>query len=368
MLMPRTHEPRQDRRLPRGVVVAQGGSVLPDRLPARRAGVPGRLPVWLPGLALAAGAGAVALVVHAAVPALGATLVAVALGLGAAASGRLPGWARPGLGAAARGVLRVGVALLGLQLVVPEVAALGWGVLLVVAGVVGLGIGVTLAVGRRLGVPPDQALLVACGFSICGAAAVAALDGVRRSRSEDVARVVALVVVCGSAAMVVVPLVGTALGLPAGATAAWAGASVHEVGQVVVAGGLLGGAALQVAVAVKLGRVLLLAPVLAVVAARTRRDVRAHADGAVRRPPLVPGFVVAFCALVVVRAFLPLPVGVLDVAAQVQAAALATAMFALGCSLDPEVLRRTGRPLVVLAGVATVVVALLGLPAAYVVR
>lgn len=323
---------------------------------------PGALSGALPGLLLAGGAGAVALAVHAAVPALGATLVAVALGLAAAASGRLPQVVRPGLGTASRGVLRVGVALLGLQLVLEDVLALGWPVVAVVVGVVALGITATLAVGRVLDVPPDQALLVACGFSICGAAAVAALDGVRRSRAEDVARVVALVVVCGSVAMLAVPLLGTVLGLPPASTAAWAGASVHEVGQVVVAGGLLGGAALEVAVAVKLGRVLLLAPVLAVVAVRARRT----APG-VRRPPLVPAFVIAFVALVALRAAVPLPDGLLASAGAVQAAALATAMFALGCSLDPGALRRTGRPLVLLALAATGVVGLLGLPAAYLV-
>ncbi|WKN48181.1 YeiH family protein [Nocardioides sp. Arc9.136] len=330
----------------------------------------------LPGLALAGTAGAAALAVHALVPPLGATLVAVVLGFAAAASGRLPAAVRPGLAAAARGVLRVGVALLGLQLVLGEVLALGWPVLAVVLGVVVLGISATLLVARLLGVPPEQGLLVACGFSICGAAAVAALDGVRRSRAEDVARVVALVVVCGSAAMLAVPLVGAALGLSAEGTGAWAGASVHEVGQVVVAGGLAGGAALQVAVAVKLGRVLLLAPVLAVVALRTRREPHPdHADHhpgraehhPVHRPPLVPAFVLAFVGLVLLRALVPLPEVVLGAAGQVQAAALATAMFALGCSLDPAALRRTGRPLVVLALAASGCVALLGLPAAFLV-
>ncbi|MDN4173480.1 putative sulfate exporter family transporter [Nocardioides sp. SOB77] len=319
----------------------------------------------VPGLALAGAAGGAALAAHAAVPALGATLVAVLLGLAAAASGRLPAAVRPGLATAARGVLRTGVALLGLQLVLAEVVALGWPVLLVVVGVVALGIAGTLLAARLLGVPPEQGLLVACGFSICGAAAVAALDGVRRGRAEDVARVVALVVVCGSVAMVGVPLLGALLGLSPVSTGAWAGASVHEVGQVVVAGSILGGAALQVAVAVKLGRVLLLAPVLAVVAVRARRE---HTpDSPVRRPPLVPGFVLVFVALVVLRAVVPLPDVALGAAAQVQSAALATAMFALGCSLDPVALRRTGRPLLALAAAATAVVTLLGLPAAYLV-
>lgn len=308
-----------------------------------------------PGLALAAAGGGVALLVHAAVPALSPTLVAIGLGMLLAAGGGAASSMRPGLRVASRQVLRLGVALLGLQLVLPEILALGWPVLLVAATVVVLGIAGTLALARPLGVPPEQALLVACGFSICGAAAVGAVEGVRRSREEDVATVVSLVVVCGSAAMLVLPLGAAALGFTPAAAGAWAGASIHEVGQVVVAGGLVGGLALQVAVAVKLARVLMLAPVLAVISYRSRREAGV-------RPPLVPAFVVAFLACAVVGAALPVPV--LGAATVVQNGALATAMFALGSSLDLGTLRRTGTPLLALAAAATGLVALLGLPAA----
>lgn len=310
----------------------------------------------VPGLALAAGGGAAALLVHAAVPALSPTLVAIVLGMLLAARGGAASSMRPGLRVASRQLLRLGVALLGLQLVLPEILALGWPVLLVAATVVLLGIAGTLALARPLGVPPEQALLVACGFSICGAAAVGAVDGVRRSREEDVATVVSLVVVCGSVAMLALPLGAVALGFTPAAAGAWAGASIHEVGQVVVAGGLVGGLALQAAVAVKLARVLMLAPVLAVISYRSRSTGM--------RTPLVPAFVVAFVACALVRGAVPAPV--LEVAAVAQGAVLAMAMFALGSGLEVAVLRRTGRPLLALAGGATLLVTVLGLPAALV--
>ncbi|MEP9363368.1 putative sulfate exporter family transporter [Nocardioides sp. CN2-186] len=313
----------------------------------------------LPGLALAALGGGAALLGHAFVPVLSPTLIAIVLGIVVAATGRLGDPSRPGLKVASRQVLRVGVALLGLQLLLPEIVALGWPMLVVIGGVVVVGIVGTLGLGRLLGVPAERALLVACGFSICGAAAVAAVEGVRRSKDEDVATVVSLVVVFGSAAMLGLPLLAVGVGFDPTAAGAWSGASIHEVGQVVVAGGLVGGAALQVAVAVKLGRVLMLAPVLAVISYRSRRT-------AVTRPPLVPAFVLAFVACAAVRTFLPVPAVVLDAAGWVQAGALATAMFALGCGLEPAALRRTGRPVLVLAAGATALVALLGLPAAFV--
>lgn len=343
-----SHESWPNRGLPRQRCTGNGGG-----MPTART----------PGLALALAGGAVATLVHLLVPVLSPTLVGIALGmvvgLGLSSAERTGAVVRPGLHVASRRVLRFGVALLGLQLVLGDIVGLGWPVLLVVAGVVGVGIVGTLALGRLLGVPAETGLLVACGFSICGAAAVAGVEGVRESRDEDVATVVSLVVVWGSVAMLVVPLLASVLGLGPVAAGAWSGASIHEVGQVVVAGGLIGGAAVQVAVVVKLGRVLLLAPVLAVLSYRTRRST---AGG---RPPVVPGFVLAFLALVVLRSVLPLPGAVLGLAADVQAGAFADAMFALGCGVDPSVLRRTGRPVLLLAGGATLLVTGLGLPAAY---
>ena len=316
----------------------------------------------LPGLSLAVGGGAVALLVHGLVPVLSPTLVGIVLGLALATAGLVRDPVEPGLRVASRRLLRVGVALLGLQLVLADILRLGWPVLLVVVAVVVVGIVGTLALARVLGVPAETGLLVACGFSICGAAAVAAVQGVRRSRDQAVATVISLVVLFGSVSMLVLPALSRLLGLGDAASGAWSGASIQEVGQVVVAGGLLGGAALQVAVVVKLGRVLLLGPVLAVLSWRSRRTA---APG--QRPAPVPLFVVGFAVCVAARSFLPIPAEVLDLAGRVQAFTLAAAMFALGCALSPAALRATGRPVLLLAGGATLLVAVVGLPAAFLV-
>lgn len=322
----------------------------------------------LRGLALVALGTAVALLGHRFVPGLSPALLAVAVGVVAAFAG-LPQRSAPGLQFASRHVLRAGVALLGLQLILGDIAGLGWPLLLVILAVVVCGIGGTLLLGRLLGVDSQAALLIACGFSICGAAAVAAVDGVRPGaqhlagrREEDVARAVSLVVLCGSAVMLGLPLLAHLAGFDATRAGAWAGASIQEVGQVAVAGGLLGGTALQIAVVVKLGRVLLLAPVLLVVSAG-----RADEGPRNRRIPIVPGFVVVFVALVVLRAVVPVPHELLAWAAWVQQAALAAGMVALGAGLSPQVVRTTPGRVLALGVAAAVLVGLVGLTAAFVV-
>lgn len=340
-----------------------------------------REPRALPGLAVALGAAAVALLVHAWIPPASPALVALVVGLGLAVVGA-PASLRPGLSVAAKGVLRVGVALLGLQLVLADVLALGWPVLVVVVAVVAGGLGGVAVLGRALGIDRESVLLVAAGFSICGAAAIAAVDGVRRSTTATgspeaaaaVARAVSLVVVFGSAAMLALPAIGSLLGLSAIESGAWSGAAVQEVGQVVVAGGLVGGAALQVAVVVKLARVLLLAPVLVLLSVDLRsRPTDRPGEGSeghrlrARRAPVVPFFVVAFVALVALRSSVDVPAPALVAAAWVQQVALAAGMAAVGSALSPAALRSTGARLVALGALATALVALLGLPAAYLV-
>lgn len=285
-------------------------------------------------------------------------LVAIILGAVVANTGVLPSRTTPGIGFVAKRILRVGVALLGLQLVVGDILGLGLGMVVVIVAVVVVGIGATLLIGRWLGIGLTQRLLIACGFSICGAAAVAAADGVIDADESETASAVGLVVLFGTLMIPVVPLAGRLLGMPDHEIGLWAGGSIHEVAQVVAAGGAIGGAALTVAVLVKLGRVLLLAPVLAVISLwmRRRHDVPTSSSPSAR-PPIVPLFVATFLALALLRSTGAVPTGVVDVVHTAQSVALTMAMFALGCGVRMAALRRGGARPLILAALSTVVVA-----------
>lgn len=130
-----------------------------------------------------------------------------------------------------------------------------------------IGVAVTLvsvwALSRWSGVGADLAVLLASGYAVCGASAIAAVSGVRGADEEDVAFAVAVVTVFGSLSVVVLPLVAGWLGFGAEPPGAWIGASVHDVGQVVAAASTAGPHALAVAVVVKLCRVAMLAPLVA---------------------------------------------------------------------------------------------------------
>lgn len=244
-------------------------------------------------------------------------------------------------------MLRFAVVLLGLQLGVQQLLHLGAGGAAVVVVTVATTFAGTQLLGRLLGVPPARALLIATGFSICGASAVAAMEEVAGGDEDDTGVAVALVTLCGSLAILLLPALRVPLGLDPAAFGSWVGASVHDVGQTVATANRVPGA-LSYAVVVKLSRVILLAPLVAGVAVLQRRracTATASAPGtasSARRPPLLPLFVAGFLASIALASTGVLPASVLHVAEVAQGLLLAAALFGLGTGIHLTVLRRTG--------------------------
>ncbi|MBY4568993.1 YeiH family protein [Gordonia sp. PS3] len=307
----------------------------------------------VPGLLICGAVALAATGITLLLPAVSPLLLAIVIGAVVANVVRLPAAAAPGLTLASKTLLRIGVALLGLQLVLGDVLGLGFGMILVVVAIVVGGIVGGLLIGRALGIPFARRLLIACGMSICGAAAVAAVDGVVEADDEDTATAVGTVVIFGTLMIPAIPLFSNAMGLSDEVAGLWAGGSIHEVAQVVAAGGMIGGGALTVAVVVKLARVMMLAPVVTVLSIRQRRATGV----AGKRPPIVPLFVVGFVACAILRSTGGLPSAVISVGHEAQVVLLTIAMAALGLGVRMEVMRRVGWRPFVQAALTTVLVA-----------
>jgi uncharacterized integral membrane protein (TIGR00698 family) len=309
--------------------------------------------IHLPGIALAGVGLAVAALLHHAVPAVGEVTFCVVLGALAANLNLIPKACTPGLKFAGKRLLRAAVALLGLSVSAGAVVALGLPTIAMVIVTLVVTFFVTGLVGRWWGLGSARSLLLATGFAVCGASAIAAMQSTADADEEDVAVTVALVTLCGTAAMLVLPLLQSPLGLTGHQMGVWVGASIHDVGQVVGAASAAGAGALAVAVVVKLTRVLMLAPVVAVAGVRRRRALRRSSTSR-SRPPVVPLFVAAFVGCVILRTTGTLPQGVLDVAGQVQSAAIGMALFGMGSGVHFPTLLRRGRAEAGLAVLATV--------------
>ena len=310
----------------------------------------------LPGLAATGAAVVVAWFVNRTVPEIAPLTAAVVLGVIVGNLRILPASTKPGLAFSAKRVMRLAIALLGVKLALSQVLGLGWQTLVVVLVVVGATFFGTQWLGRRMGLPGDQPLLIATGFSICGASAVAAMNGVTDSEEEDVVTAVALVTLCGSLAIAVLPLLHHPLGLDPLQFGRWAGASVHDVGQVVAVAQTAGPLALTQAVVVKLMRVALLAPLVTGVALARRRRQGAAAVGG-RRPAPVPLFLVGFLGCVALRSTDVVSASLAAGIGTVDDLLMAAALFALGMTVDIRSLVRTGRKALLLGLASWVTIA-----------
>lgn len=273
----------------------------------------------------------------------------VVIGAVAGNLGLVPSRARPGLTFSARTFLRVGVVLLGLQLAIGDVAQLGGrGMLAVLAAVTVTFFGCR-ALARRMGLSEGMGLLVATGYSICGVSAVSAMKDVAGADDDDAAYAIGLVTLCGSLSIVVLPLLGRLFNLSDGLFGAWTGAAVHDVAQVVAtASAWQSDVALQSAVVVKLTRVVLLAPLVAIVALSRRRAAARSGEGtdSGKRPPLVPPFVAGFLIAVAVASTGWLSSDVEQTAKTIERVLLTTALVGLGAGVDVRRMARLGgRPL-----------------------
>lgn len=332
-----------------------------------------------PGLALSIAATGLAFTIHAVLPAIPAMTLAVALGLLSAnipgAAVLTAGRARPGLDFAGKHLMRAGIVLLGLKVSIWDVLGLGWLSLLLIAAVVLVSFAGTYGLARLLRLPVEAALLIATGFSICGASAIGAMAAVRRIKHQDTVLPVALVTLCGTLAIGVLPLLMHPLNLNPEQFGAWTGASVHDVGQVVATAQTAGTAALAIAVVVKLTRVVLLAPIAAAAGLHQRfHHVRQRANGSVpagtevdgKFPPIVPLFVLGFMAMVALRSLGWASPVILESAAVVQDILLATALFGLGSAVRVRTLIHTGGRAVLVALGSWLIIASLGLGAAWI--
>lgn len=325
-----------------------------------------------PGILLCASIGAFSLLLSAHVSNLSPMLVAILAGVIARNLMPVPKGLEPGIAFSAKTILRWGVVLLGLQISVSQIASLGLGVLAIVLVAVGLTFTVTLLAGRLLKVDSELTMLIASGFSICGAAAVAGMQGTLRAKGEKVAAAVALVVLFGTLMIAIGPLIASAMGWQGTPAGVFIGASTHEVAQVVAGAGItgdslhVGDAVLEAAVPVKLARVALLAPVIIAAGwlhSRGLRSAGGQAREGGKKPPILPLFVVGFLLMIVVASVNVVPSNALDTVKHIQQFLLADAMFALGLGVHIKSLIALGaRPLILglLSTCTIIAIALVG--------
>jgi len=266
---------------------------------------------YLPGLAICATASLAAmwLADH-----YGFPLILLGLLFGLALSfASEDGRTHAGLDFAARHGLRLGIVVLGLQITVMQVAALGWLAFAGLALVMLAAFGSAIMASRLIGEGREAGVLAGGATAICGASAALALYGIIGPRRLDPTRfsiVLVGVAMASAIAMTVYPVLAQILGLSDAQAGFLIGASVHDVAQAIGAGFSFSDPAGADATIVKLARVAMLAPIVALVAIWLGRSDDGQSEQPLWRKIAVPWFILGFLALVGVNSMIEVPLAV----------------------------------------------------------
>ena len=250
-----------------------------------------------------------------------------------------PRW-NAGIDFGARLVLELAVALLGASVSLTMIAGAGLALFGAVACLVGLGIASSYGLGRLFGLPPRMATLIACGNSICGNSAIAAVAPVIGADGEDVTSAIAFTAILGVGVVLGLPPLDVALQMSPRGFGVFAGLTVYAVPQVLAATAPVSAVSVQVGALVKLARVLMLGPVVVTLALMAPKAVACPI-----RPPLhrlAPWFILAFLGLAAARSAGAIPTAWLAPIAHAAGALTSLSMAGLGLGVDARMIARAG--------------------------
>lgn len=291
---------------------------------------------------------------HYATPAM---LLALLLGIAVSFLGE-EGKTVSGIAFSARTLLRLGIAFLGVRVSMMLMVGLGWDLIALVVGGVVATICFGLVVARLFGHKWRFALLTAGSVAICGASAAMAISAIlpRDDRSEErLIFTVMGVTVLSTIAMIAYPIFAKFLELDSVQAGVFLGGTIHDVAQVVGAGFSISEQTGDTATLVKLMRVAMLAPIVLMASLMIRSFAELPTDGS--RPPLLPGFVVAFLGLALLNSFGLIPVVISDTLSQVSRWLLLTAIAAVGMKTNLKQVLAVGGAAIALIIVETLFIA-----------
>jgi len=260
-----------------------------------------------------------------------------------------------GIAFSAKTLLEIAVVMLGASVSVATVLALGPLLLVGIAAVVAVAIAASYGIGRAFGLPQRMAILIACGNSICGNSAIAAVAPVIGADSDDVASSIAFTAVLGVVVVLGLPFLVPVLTLSLTQYGVLAGLTVYAVPQVLAATLPIGALSNQVGTVIKLVRVLMLGPVvlgLSLITSRLRDETDEPApnvtagDRPARDRPalheLVPWFIVGFLVVLTIRSLGLIPAPALPPIGVTASILTTVSMAALGLGVDVRVVAAAG--------------------------
>lgn len=306
---------------------------------------------YLPGLLLSTLIALTGILLAQVIP-LGSVTLAILIGIIIRNTVPLSAALRPGIAYSEKKILSWAIALIGFSLDYRIFADLGMETLLIIFLGVPFTILVALAMGRIFGLEKETSLLLGVGNGICGSSAIAAAQTVIQTDEEHVGVSVATINLLGAVGIFLLPALSLLLpGFMEQQQGILIGNTLQAVGQVSAAGYSVSEAVGETATIVKMGRILLITPVVMILAAFRKGDGERRTFSGVN----IPGYLIFFLLFSLINSTGILPTGITSLLSQTGKYLLTVAMAGIGLSISTAVLKTGGRK-TLLTGVSTWVI------------
>ncbi|WP_192598169.1 YeiH family protein [Sporosarcina limicola] len=249
---------------------------------------------------------------------------------------------RSGIAFSSKRLLRFAIILYGLKLNIGTVLSDGLGLLVRDAAVIVFAILLTIWLAKLLKADPMISLLLGVGTGICGAAAIAAIAPIVKSKDDDTAISVGIIALVGTIFAIGYTILRPLLPMSAVEYGIWSGISLHEIAHVALATAPAGQDALAIGLLAKLGRVFLLVPLCFIFMYLMKRKSAGKDQGDAKIE--FPWFLIGFLALSLFGSYvlghsIPVSEGFLNGVSTLTTWCLTAAMVGLGLNVSLRDLR-----------------------------
>lgn len=259
---------------------------------------------------------------------------------------------RPGITFASKRLLKFAIILYGLKLNIFDVIGEGSTLLLIDGGVIIVSIGLMLLLNHYIKGDKAITLLLGIGTGVCGAAAIAAVSPILKSREKDTAISIGIVALIGTLFSLAYTVIYTLFTISPEVYGVWSGVSLHEIAHVILAADFSGETALRIGLLGKLGRVFLLIPLSIVLI--LVMNLKSQARNTNQRIKM-PYFLIGFVLMAIFHTYVPIPQFIMQIIEPLTTICLLMAMVALGLNVSFKDLQdRAFKPLIGVIIVSTI--------------
>ncbi|WP_436950053.1 YeiH family protein [Staphylococcus xylosus] len=259
---------------------------------------------------------------------------------------------RPGITFASKRLLKFAIILYGLKLNIFDVIGEGSTLLLIDGGVIIVSIGLMLLLNHYIKGDKAITLLLGIGTGVCGAAAIAAVSPILKSREKDTAISIGIIALIGTLFSLAYTVIYTLFTISPEVYGVWSGVSLHEIAHVILVADFSGDTALRIGLLGKLGRVFLLIPLsIVLILVMNMKSQDRNTNQRIE----MPYFLIGFVLMAIFHTYVPIPQFIMQIIEPLTTICLLMAMVALGLNVSFKDLQdRAFKPLIGVIIVSTI--------------